>query len=99
MKSFNSLTAITAQLSSDSSVEAPRCGVAITFFALAILALGKSVTYLFTFLSANAATTAASSTKRSLAKFKITTPSFIISIAFLSIMPFVESNNGTCTVI
>ena len=42
-----------------------------------------------------AAAISSSFTRVSLAKFKITTPSFIISSLSLLIMPLVDSNSGT----
>ena len=47
-KSLTSLTAITAQFSSDSSVDAPRCGVTRIPCLPATVAFAKSVTYFFT---------------------------------------------------
>ena len=84
-----------AQLSSDSAVEAPRCGVTIQPFAPTVVVFGKSDTYLCTFPAASASTIASSSTSRSLAKFNMIAVGFIIAIASALIIFFVESRSGT----
>ena len=48
-KSRICFAAITAQFSSLSGVDAPRCGIASTFGWQSISSSGKSVTYFFTF--------------------------------------------------
>ena len=94
-KSLTSFTAITAQFSSDSSVDAPRCGVTRIPLCPATVWFAKSVTYFFTFPLSNASIRASSSTRRSRAKFRSTTPSFILSNASLLIISFVLSRRGT----
>ena len=57
--------------------------------------VAKSVTYFFTFPLSNASIRASSSTRRSRAKFRSTTPSFILSNASLLIICLVLSRRGT----
>ena len=97
--SIISLIAILAQLSSDSSVEAPRWGMTIQPSCPTVVEFAKSETYFLTFPALMEARTAFSSTSKSLAKFKRITPSFIFSNASLPIIPFVASISGTCIVI
>ena len=65
------------------------------FSTPAVVGFGKSTTYLRTFPAFKASTIAASSTNVSRAKFRTITFSFIIAIASLLIIPFVESRSGT----
>ena len=65
------------------------------FSTPAVVGFGKSTTYLRTFPAFKASTIAASSTNVSRAKFRTITFAFIIAIASLLIIPFVESRSGT----
>ena len=73
MKSISWLTAITAQLSSASAVDAPKCGKQIVFGNFTTSLFAKSVTYLITLLFSIAFNKSASLTKASLEKFRILT--------------------------
>ncbi len=94
-KSFTCSTAITAQFSSDSAVDAPRCGIGTTPFTPSSLASGKSVTYEDTFPLSNAFIISSSSTSPPRAKLMILMPSFIMLNFSLLNMPFVLSRSGT----
>ena len=67
-------------------------------FCPAVVAFGKSVTYLRTFPLSSAASMSFSFTSASRAALITITPVFIMAIASALIMPFVESSAGTWTV-
>ncbi len=91
-------TTMNAQFSSASSVEAPRCGSAITPGWPASRALGKSVTYFFRCLCASASITASSSTMASRAKLRSTRRGRASARRLASISPRVLSTSGRCSV-
>ena len=72
---------MTAQFSSLSGVEAPRWGMAMTFFTVAMVSLGKSVTYLATRPVSRAAIMSWSHTSSPRARFRMRTPPFILAMA------------------
>ena len=86
---------MSAQLSSDSAVDAPRCGVTMQPFAPTVVVFGKSETYFLILPAASASTIASSSTRRSLAKLSTIAVGFIIAIASAPIIFLVESKSGT----
>ena len=94
-----SLTAIRAQLSSDSGVEAPKWGITIIFSISTRSGVAKSVTYLAIFPSFTPSKISCDTTRSALAKFKILTPSFIKAIVSLLMIPFVSFVLGACNVI
>ena len=64
-------------------------------FLPAVVAFGKSETYLRTLPASSAASMSFSFTSASRAALMMMTPVFIIAIASALIMPFVESSAGT----
>ena len=75
---------MTADFSSLSGVQAPRCGSAMIFSTPTTFSLGKSVTYLPTRPEAMAASMASSSTISARDSLMMRTPSFILENAFAS---------------
>ena len=97
-KSRNSFTAITAQFSSASGVEAPRCGIQITLSFPRSSSAAKSVTSAAIFPLLIAASTSSLFTRPPRAMFIMRTPSFMFLIVFALMSPFVSGVSGTCTV-
>src|SRR3990172_6795716 len=89
---------ITAQLSSASRVEAPRCGSATTPGWLTSTADGKSVTWHFSRWLRRPFSTASSSTTPSREKLSSIAPGRISSTVFVLIRWRVLADSGTCSV-
>ena len=88
-------TAIIAQLSSASAVEAPRWGSTMTFSMVMVSGVAKSVMYLATRPSLVALAIAERSTSVSREKLRNTEPCFIDSQNSALIMPIVGGMAGT----
>ena len=86
---------MTAQFSSASSVEAPKCGRTTAPGVFTLTEFGKSEIYFPTWPDISESFIASSSTRTSREKFKTFTPSFIFEIASALIMCLVASIAGT----
>ena len=94
-KSRSSFTAITAQLSSASGVEAPKCGRQITLSQAISSSAAKSVTMHEIFPALIAARTSSLFTSPPRAMFMSFTPFFMFLIVFALTKPFVSGVSGT----